>query len=186
MIGQRIRLKHLTFILRYTIINILRSQTNRNVCGSGNQQRPKISRAGCEKNWRITMTTETQRTEIETRQLTTRVEILFYYDRPLLDEWQDQDGRRYLCDWERLEEEENGLRIFVIPISDEQKQALNKGTVDLLSVMLESARKDGWYISLPQRDFRMPIVIEKQEEPLEDRPDLLPNEGLTLKGMWDD
>ena len=118
----------------------------------------------------------------ETRELS-GTRLLDWCDGPTAMEAEDQDGRDYICDI--LETKEDGEWFLVVPLSDEQKQALNKGTVDLRSAMLESAREnEEWYLSVPQWDFRKPFTIERQTKT--SISFYLCGKGYTLKGEWDD
>lgn len=109
--------------------------------------------------------------------------VLDYYDEPLVIEARDEDGHRYICDV--LEPCEDGLRFLVIPVTDAQVDRLNNGATCLRCTMEHVAPENGWYLSVPQWDFRQPFAIERQEGPLSEYPDL-PGEGYTLTGAWDD
>ena len=115
--------------------------------------------------------------------------VLDFYDGPLVVEAEDESGGRYLCD--SLGRTEEGKRFIAVPISSNQIEVLNKGKSCMHDAMVLAARKnseDGdveWYISRPQWDFREPFVIERQEGPISESPNLCA-EGYMLTGAWDD
>ena len=108
--------------------------------------------------------------------------ILDYFDGPLAIEARDEDGRRYLCD--SMGAAEAGEQWIVVPITDDQADALNRGEMCLRSTMVQAGGEE-WYISVPQWDFREPFTIEPQEGPISESPEL-PGEGYMLTGAWDD
>ena len=108
--------------------------------------------------------------------------VLDYYDEPLVLEARDDDDHRYLC--ETLDTDDAGMRFLVVPISDKQVDALNRGESCMRRTM-ERAGSEEWYISVPQWDFRKPFVIERQMGPISENPELC-GEGYMLTGAWDD
>lgn len=108
--------------------------------------------------------------------------VLEYCDLPLLFEGEDEDGGRYLCD--SLNSQEDGEVFLVVPVTDRQIDVLNRGDSCLRQTLLH-AGEDGWYQSVPQRNFRKPFTLERQEGPISACPNL-PQEGYMLDGAWDD
>ena len=108
--------------------------------------------------------------------------VLEYCDLPLLFEGEDENGRRYLCD--SLKSQEDGEVFLVVPVTDRQVDILNRGDSCLRRTFLRAGQK-GWYQSVPQRNFRKPFTIERQEGPISACPNL-PQEGYMLTGAWDD
>ena len=109
--------------------------------------------------------------------------VLEYYDLPLIFEGEDEDGQRYLCD--SLTTTLEGGEVFLaVAVTDSQIVKLNRGDLCLRSALL-SAGEDGWYQSVPQRNFRKPFTLERQEGPISACPNL-PQEGYMLDGAWDD
>ena len=109
--------------------------------------------------------------------------VLDYCDGPVVIEAQDDDGRRYLCDV--LEPCEEGMRFLVVPVTDSEVDRLNSGASCLRHTLEHIAPKSGWFLSVPQWDFREPFTIERQSGPISESPDL-PGEGYMLTGAWDD
>lgn len=108
--------------------------------------------------------------------------VLDFYDAPLVIEAQDENDRRYLCD--SLATREDGEWFIIVPITDEQAAALNRGEICMRSAMELAGRKE-WYLSVPQWDFTKSFEIERQEGPIADSPELC-GEGYMLTGAWDD
>ena len=109
--------------------------------------------------------------------------VLDYCDGPVVIEAQDDDGRRYLCDV--LEPCEEGMRFLVVPVTDSQVDRLNGGKSCLRLTLEHVAPKSGWFLSVPQWDFRKPFVIEHQQGPISESPEL-PGWDYMLTGAWDD
>ena len=85
--------------------------------------------------------------------------ILDYFDGPLAIEARDEAGRRYLCD--SMGDAEGGEQWIVVPVTDDQVNALNRGEMCMRSTMVQAGGEE-WYISVPQWDFREPFSIERR------------------------
>lgn len=113
------------------------------------------------------------------RQLRQR-RILHYHDEPLLIDAVDETGELYLC--ERMPDVGEEARFLAVQVSGEEMRRFEEREECLRSTLLAGGRR-GWYVSVPQSDFREPFGIAVQASRLEES-EFLPRAGIMYQRAW--
>ena len=108
--------------------------------------------------------------------------ILHYHDDPLLIDAVDEDGNVYLC--ERMPDLASGAQFLAVQVTGDEMRRFEDREECLRQTLLAGGRR-GWYVSVPQSDFREPFSIKAQRSSLSDSA-FLPRAGIMYQGAWGD
>ena len=109
----------------------------------------------------------------------TIVEILEYYDCPLVLLAEDEAGNLYLAD---STSEFDALPVYrIVKVDMDQARRLHQGTSDLRSVLIEAGSAE-WWLSAPGKDGDSWALTA--QDSLITESALFPDPGYTVEGPW--